>query len=326
MSNRTATAFANSNIAFIKYWGDRDAALRLPASGSISMNLEGLTTRTTVHYDLALAQDSLALNSSPLGGAALRRVSDFLDLPRGMAGLQAGAQVQSANNFPTGAGIASSAAAFAALALAGSAAAGLALDEIALSRLARRGSGSACRSIPGGFVEWQAGEGDEDSYAYSLAPAEHWQLVDCIAVISQAHKSTGSTQGHALARTSPLHRARLRKIPVLLRRCRKAILGRDFDVLAEVTELDCHLMHAVMMTSTPPLMYWQGASLAVMHAVRDWRQAGLPIFYTLDAGPNVHCICPAQSAAEVCARLESLPGVRHVMCAGVGGAARLESA
>ncbi|MCI0519075.1 MAG: diphosphomevalonate decarboxylase [Chloroflexi bacterium] len=325
MPNNTTTAVACANIAFIKYWGDRDALLRLPATGSISMNLEGLTTCTQVRFDPSLAQDELTLNGKRLGGAVLSRVSDFLDLARGMADWSARAEVISSNNFPTGAGIASSAAAFAALSLAASAAAGLSLDEPSLSRLARRGSGSACRSIPGGFVEWQAGVGDEDSFAFSLAPAEHWHLVDCIAVVSQAHKPTGSTQGHALAKTSPLHRARLRKVPSLLKRCRKAILERDFATLAAVTELDCHLMHAVMMTSTPPLVYWQAASLGVMHAVRTWRQAGLAVLYTLDAGPNVHVICMTEAADEAGARLARLPGVLHVLRAGVGGPARLES-
>ncbi len=142
---------------------------------------------------------SLNLNSQPVSGAGLQRVSAFLDLVRQMAGIHLRAEVISKNNFPHGAGIASSAAAFAALALAATRAAGLDLDEASLSRLARRGSGSACRSIPAGFVEWQMGTGDVDSYAVSIAPPSHWDLVDCIAVLSDEQKSTGSTEGHALA-------------------------------------------------------------------------------------------------------------------------------
>ena len=190
----TATAFALANIAFIKYWGNRDDALRLPANGSISMNLEGLQTRTTVSFQSTLPSDRLSINGREVRGAGLERVACVLDLVRDLAHLDLRAEVVSENNFPSGAGIASSAAAFAALALAASAASSLALDERELSRLARRGSGSACRSIPGGFVEWQAGSGDEDSYASSIAPADHWRLADCIAIVSEAHKSTGFTQ------------------------------------------------------------------------------------------------------------------------------------
>ncbi|RME08403.1 MAG: diphosphomevalonate decarboxylase [Anaerolineae bacterium] len=322
----TATAVACSNIAFIKYWGNRDAALRLPANGSLSMNLDSLTTRTTVRFDPRLEADVLILNGESAAEEARRRVSDFLEIVRRMAGMPTKARVESENNFPMGAGIASSASAFAALSLAASAAAGLLLDEAALSRLARRGSGSACRSVPGGFVEWQAGQGDEDSYARSIAPPEHWPLTDCVAIISRAHKQTGSSAGHALADTSPLHPARLRQADENLRRCRQAILRRDFEALAAVTELDCHLMHAVMMTSSPPLLYWQPGTLAVMQAVRAWRKEGLPVLYTIDAGANVHVICERAAEQQVAQRLRQIPQVRDVLVAHPGGAARLESA
>jgi diphosphomevalonate decarboxylase len=222
-----------------------------------------------------------------------------------------------------GAGIASSASAFAALALAASAAAGLLLSERELSRLARTGSGSACRSVPGGFVEWQAGTTDEDSYAHSLAASQHWALVDCIVVVSQAHKDVGSTQGHALASSSPLQAARVADAPRRLDICRRAILERDFTAFAAVVELDSNLMHAVMQTSTPPLLYWQPETVAVMQAVRVWRAAGLPACCTIDAGPNVHVLCPAGAAADVQRQLSALTGVRAVLTATPGGPARL---
>jgi diphosphomevalonate decarboxylase len=223
-----------------------------------------------------------------------------------------------------GAGLASSASAFAALSLAASAAAGLQLDERELSRLARTGSGSACRSVPGGFVEWQAGESDADSYAFSIASPDHWDLVDCIAIVSQAHKPTGSSEGHARAHTSPLQAARQAEVKRLLDECRRAILERDFEALAIVTELDCHQMHAVMMTSAPPLFYWQPATLAIMQAVRTWRRRGTPVCYTIDAGPNVHVICQADMAKEVSGQLKEIPGVLQVLVATPGGPARLE--
>ena len=320
--NKTASAIASPNIAFIKYWGNRDPLLRIPASGSLSMNLDGLYTRTRVAFDPSLGQDRLFLDEQPVTGPALRRVSALLDRVRHMAGLSLFAEVRSANNFPSGAGIASSASAFAALSLAASAAAGLDLPEDELSRLARTGSGSACRSIPGGFVEWQAGQDHATSYAFSIAPPEHWDLVDCVAIVSRAHKPTGSTEGHALAGTSPLQAARLAGAPQRLECCRRAILERDFAALAQVVELDSNLMHAVMLTSTPPLLYWQPATLSIMHAVQAWRLSGMPVCYTIDAGPNVHVLCPAGEAPQVAAQLHRLPGVERVLTAHPGPPAR----
>jgi diphosphomevalonate decarboxylase len=316
-----AIALAHPNIALIKYWGNRDEALRLPANGSISINLDGLFTRTQVSFDPSLKQDSLELDGQRVRGPGLARVSELLDLVRGMAGIKACAQVISENNFPAGAGIASSASAFAALALAASRAAGLDLSERDLSRLARRGSGSAARSIPGGFVEWQAGVGDEDSFAFSIAPPEHWALADCIAIVDAAPKGTGSTEGHALAGTSPLQAARVADAPRRLAVCRAAIREHNFEALAAVVELDSDLMHAVMMTSTPGLHYWQPGSLAVMDAVRSWRAGGMAACYTVDAGANVHVICLADQVPAVIERLRALAGVREVLAAGVGGPA-----
>ncbi len=320
---RTATAQASPNIALIKYWGNRDDALRLPANSSISMNLDGLFTRTRVAFDPRLSADALILNGEVERGPGLARVSAFLSVVRELAGVNIPARVVSENNFPAGAGIASSASAYAALSLAASAALGLHLLESELSRLARRGSGSACRSVPEGFVEWRAGEGDDDSYAYSIALPEHWDLVDCIAIVSREHKLTGSSEGHQLAFTSPLQSARVADAPRRLELCRRAILERDFAALAAVAEQDSALMHAVMMTSTPPLYYWQPASLAVMNAVRDWRASGLAVFSTVDAGPNVHVLCQADAAGEITRRLAAIHGVESVLVAHPGGSARL---
>ena len=320
---KTSSALAHPNIAFIKYWGNRDDALRLPVSGSISMNLTGLETRTTVTWDASLSSDSLTLNGVPASGPALERVSGFLDIVRQMAGFDLCAAVASENNFPMGTGIASSASAFAALSLAASHAAGLSLSESELSRLARRGSGSACRSVPGGFVEWLPGSGDADSYAVSIAPPDAWELVDCVAILSSEHKATGSARGNTLAGTSPLQAARVADAPRRLDICRKAILERDFAAFAEIVELDSNLMHAVMMTSTPPLFYWQPETLTILQAVRDARSRGLPACTTVDAGPNVHVICEKSAAGETLQLIGSLPGVREVRAAQVGGPARL---
>ncbi|MBL8097888.1 MAG: diphosphomevalonate decarboxylase [Anaerolineales bacterium] len=317
-----STALAHPNIAFIKYWGNRDNELRLPVNGSISMNLDGLFTKTTVTFNSA-KQDSLTINNSEIKGKGLERVSYILDIVRKMVNFNEKAEVTSENNFPAGAGIASSAAAFAALALSASKAAGLNLSESELSKLARRGSGSASRSIPSGFVEWQMGNSEEDSFAFSIADVKHWNLVDCIAVVSSAHKKTGSTEGHAIAGTSPLQDARVADTTRRLDICRNAILKKDFEAFANIIEHDSDMMHSVMMTSNPPLMYWQSATVEIFHQVREWRASGLPVGYTVDAGANVHVLCLGGYAKEVEKKLRELNGVKDVLVAGVGGGAKL---
>ena len=287
------------------------------------MNLDVLFTRTTVTFSAALKVDSLRIGIKPVTGSGLERVIQTLSLVRELAGINERAEVISENNFPSGTGIASSASAFSALALAASRAAGIILTERELSRLARRGSGSASRSVPGGFVEWYMGENDADSYAESIAPHEHWDLVDCVAIVSAEHKQTGSSAGHPLANTSPLQGARVTDAPRRLDLCRRAIMDRDFEALAAVVEQDSDMMHAVMMTSTPGLFYWKPASITVMEAVREWRKSGIPVCYTVDAGPNIHVICQREQAEGVERSLRELSGVQKVLVAGVGGPARI---
>ncbi len=323
MTQIIATARACSNIAFIKYWGNRDSTLRLPANGSISMNLASLQTVTTVRFDTALPTDRLILDGREQSGEVLMRVSRHLDHIRALAGVQTRALVISRNNFPTGAGIASSASAFSALTVAACAALGLRLNERQLSALARLGSGSACRSVPGGFVEWHAGRDHDSSYAQSIAPPEHWALVDLVAIVSSAHKAVGSTGGHALAPTSPLQAARVADAPRRLNLCREAIRERNFEQLADVIEQDALMMHAVMMTSSPALIYWLPATLRIMQAVQQWRQAGLLAAFTIDAGPNVHVIAPAEFRTVLSERLRQIEGVDEVLEAAPGGPACL---
>lgn len=325
MLDQKATAVASSNIALIKYWGNRDHALRLPSNSSLSMNLDALVTTTTVEFDAALTGDEVSIDGKEALGRAAERVSEHLDRVRALAGLGLRARVISSNTFPAGAGLASSASAFAALTLAACVAAGLNLTESELSRLARRASGSACRSVPCGFVAWEACDEDECSFGRSIAPAGHWDLRDVIAIIETAHKAVGSSEGHVLAASSPLHAARVAAVPGLMARCRAAVLARDFAALAPVIEQDALAMHAVMMTSTPSLLYWTPLTLAVMQAVRAWRTNGLPVAFTVDAGPNVHCLCLAAAAAEVEQRLRAMPGVKNVLVSRAGGPARLLS-
>ncbi|MBN1936110.1 MAG: diphosphomevalonate decarboxylase [Anaerolineae bacterium] len=318
-----ATALAHSNIAFVKYWGHADSALRLPANPTLSVNLSGLDTQTTVEFDAALTSDELIIDGHPATLKAYQRVSTHLDHIRVLAQTGVNARVISRNSFPAGAGLASSASAFAALTLAATAALGLSMSEAQLSALARLGSGSASRSIPAGFVEWVQGQEHHTSYAHSIAPPEHWALCDCIALVDLGHKTVGSTEGHARAQTSPLHGARVADITARLESCKAAILARDLDMLGEIMEADAVMMHAVAMTSRPPIYYWTPATLRVMRAVVEWRAGGLPIYYTIDAGPNVHCLCENKYADEVRQRLEGLAKVNEVRVACPGGGARL---
>ena len=319
-----ATAISCANIAFIKYWGNRDSRLRLPANGSISMNMAGVETTTTVTFEENLERDELTINGETQRGEVFVRVSRHLDHIRALAGLSVHANVTSQNSFAMGTGLASSASAFAALTVAGCAAAGLSLSEAALSAIARLGSGSACRSVPGGFVEWHAGKDHDTSYAESIAPPDHWGLVDLIAIISREHKQVGSTAGHAAADTSPLQKSRVVDAPRRIETCRKALLARNFDAFAAVVEHDALMMHAVMMTSQPPLLYWSPDTLNVMRHVIDWRERqGLPVCYTIDAGPNVHVITTQERQETLTARLEALVGGENVLAARPGGPTRL---
>lgn len=312
MSENSVTAIASPNIAFIKYWGNRDPALRLPANASLSMTLSNLQTKTTVIFDDRLEADQIEIDGSPASAKAASRVTMHLDLIRTLSGVPAFASMRSQSNFPAGAGIASSASAFAALTAAASNAAGLELDKKQLSILARRGSGSAARSIFGGFVQLFSGEVNEDGYAEQLAPAEHWHLVDLIAVVTKEHKSTGSSAGHLLAPTSPIQAPRVQDAARRLETCKDAILQKDFRTLAQIVELDSNLMHSVMMTSEPPLLYLEPESISVMKQVTRWREAGLDVCYTIDAGPNVHCICSFEDSHEVERQLRSIDGILDI--------------
>jgi len=321
--NHSTLAHAHPNIAFIKYWGNRNHELRLPSNGSISMNLASLETRTELKIIPEWSSDTLWLNNERQSGASLERVQKFLDIVRSKSHHNLFSEVRSENNFPHSAGIASSASGFAALTVAAVKEYGLNLSEKDQSRLARRGSGSACRSIPSGFVEWHAGTADEDSFSVSIAPSSHWELWDLIAIVDPGIKEYDSTTGHLLAETSQLQHARVMDSIRRLEICRKAILSKDFESLADIIELDSHMLHAVMMTSRPSLFYWSPISILVMKEVAAWRKKGIPAAYTLDAGPNVHVICTADSRAQLLPFIQEIPGVQKVVPSPVGEGAEV---
>lgn len=316
-------AIASPNLAFIKYWGNSDENLHLPTNGSISMTLGGLSTESEVGFSDEYTADELIINGQVADASATRRASRHLEKVRGLAGCKLRAHVESTTNFPVSAGLASSASAFAALTVAATHALGLNLSEREMSALARLGSGSAARSIPGGFVEWKVGRSHLESYGEQILPPTHWSLVDLIAVVSRAPKGTTSTDGHLLARTSPLQEVRTVSCVSRLDECRSSLFDRDFQGLARVSELDSIMLHAVAMTSQPPLFYWTASTFDIMISVRMWRAEGLDVFATVDAGANVHCVCSEESSEEVRQRLVSHPAVLEVIRASVGEAARV---
>jgi diphosphomevalonate decarboxylase len=318
-----ATATACANIAFIKYWGKQDVELNLPANSSLSMNLDRLTTITTVEFSPDYDDDLFILDGREERGETRQRIVAHLDRVRALAGLRARARVVSHNSFPIGAGMASSASGFAALSLAASGAAGLELSQRELSILARFGSGSACRSVPGGFSEWTASSSSQESFARQIAPPEHWDLRDVVAIVSREEKLVGSTKGHSLAPTSHLYQARVASVADRLPKAREALLRKDFATLGRLIEEDAVSMHAVMMTSQPPIYYWLPSTVQLIRRVQDWRAEGLEVYFTLDAGPNVHLICQAADQAEVEKRLEGIKGVLEVIASGPGPGARV---
>jgi diphosphomevalonate decarboxylase len=326
---RTAIAVAPSNIAFVKYWGVRDAALTLPFNESVSMNLDTCSTRTTVTFDDALDADEVTIEwygqpSRPTTGRPYERAVAQLDRVRARAGISARAAVRSANNFPADAGIASSAAGFAALTRAAAGAAGLELDERELSILTRQsGSGSACRSIPDGFVHWLNDGTDGGSYAISIAQPEDWALADVVAVVDAGIKRVTSADNHRLAASSPYFLTRLQELPVRIEQTLRAIRERDLQLLGQVCEADAVSMHAVAMTSQPPTFYWNAGTMAVIHALHRWREEGLLAYFTMDAGANVHVICAAADRDEVDRRLRGLPEVQWTIVNGPARGAHL---
>lgn len=306
------TAIAPANIAFIKYWGKRDASLNLPCNGSISMNLSELSTTTSVQFG-QLKRDEIVLDGRVATAEERERVVRHLDQIRKIGRTSLRARVVSKNNFPSGVGVASSASGFAALTLAATNALGLRLSERALSILARKGSGSACRSIPDGFVEWIPGTSDADSYARSLYPVSYWDLHDLVVLVSRRSKKVGSTEGHSLVWTSPFFKARLREISGRLRRLKQALGTKDFRAFGEIIEEEALNMHAVMMTSQPPLLYWEPTTLKIMQWVQAWRDRGLECYFTLDAGPTVHVICQGKDTKGLIRTLRVVEGVMEVI-------------
>ncbi|MDO8621463.1 MAG: diphosphomevalonate decarboxylase [Candidatus Levybacteria bacterium] len=307
-----ATAVAPSNIAFVKYWGKKDEKLRLPENGSISMNLNNLQTTTTVEFNKDFREDLIIINDQKEENEGSRAIK-HLDRIRILAKINYKAKVVTKNNFPTGTGLSSSASGFAALTLAGAKAAGLNLSEKELSILARQGSGSACRSIPGGFVEWLDGDTSDTSYGVSLYPKNYWDIVDVVAVVSKNKKEVSTTEGQKLAKSSPFFPIRLARIKEKIRLIKQYLKEKDFKNFGELLEAEALELHAIMLTSTPSLIYWLPGTLKVMHAVKRWRAEGLQVYFTVNTGQDIHLICQKKDVEKVVKKAEEILDVQKTI-------------
>lgn len=315
MAQSTVRAQAHPNIALVKYWGKQASAENLPAVPSLSITLDGLTATTQVSL---AAEDSFRLDGKQLTGAnkdlKLARFLDYLREHHAVPPLS----IDSSNNFPTAAGLASSAAGFAALVTAIDALCDLQLNTRQRSALARAGSASAARSVLGGFVGLNA----PDFAATQLASSDHWPLQIAVAITDTQKKAVSSTRGMTIsANTSPFYQDWVNTADADYERAAHAITQRDFEQLAEVSEHSCLKMHAVMQSSLPPLLYWNAASMACMHEIQRMREQGTEVFFTIDAGPQIKAVCTSASVAEVTRTLAEVPGVLRVEQVALGSGA-----
>ena len=315
---RGATAVAHPNIALVKYWGKRDEQLVIPWVGSLSMTLDTFPTTTSVQPHPAAETDAVSLDGVPATGEPRRRIVAFLDLVRELAGRGEPALVDARNTVPTGAGLASSASGFAALAVAASTAYGLTLDATALSRLARRGSGSAARSIFGGFAVWHAGHSadvntgaDAEGHARTLADADLGSYAEPVAVgeldpalvialVDAGPKAVSSRVAmRRTVETSQLYRPWADSSRADLAEMHAALRRGDLDATGEIAERNALGMHATMLAARPAVRYLAPATLTVLDSVRQLRNNGVSAYATMDAGPNVKVLCHRADAERV---------------------------
>jgi diphosphomevalonate decarboxylase len=322
-----ATALAHPNIALVKYWGKRDEALILPHQSSLSLTLSPLSVTTTVEF--GVGSDQVEINGHAAKGSERERVLRVLEAVRAQAGGKVGpARMVSRGDFPASAGLASSAAGFAALAVAARAAAGLPADPKAASTLARLGSGSACRSVQGGFCEWRRGERADgtDSYAVQRFDERHWpELRMVVAILNRDEKEVKSRDGmkHTVE-TSPYYEAWKKDAEVEVPRAVELIQRKDLQGLGELSERNAWRMHATGLAADPPLCYLHANTLGLIQHLREQRKKGMPVWFTLDAGPNPVLLTDAahEVAAEALAR--ACGAVEVVRCV-PGGDAVLKS-
>jgi diphosphomevalonate decarboxylase len=317
-----SSEIAHPIVALNKYWGKREATANLPAVGSLSVTLSALTTTTTIEFDASLKCDQLLLNGAEQPAEA-GRLAACMQALRDLADVDLHARVESDNDFPTGAGLASSASGYAALVTAAAAALGIDTREPRLIDIARIGSGSAPRSLFGGIVLLQNEANGGTTCAQILAPDE-WDLTVVAAITTEDPKTVTSRDGMEQSRqTSPYYDAWIDTHANDLSAAIDHVQNRDFLALAELSEHNCLKMHAVMMTTRPPLLYWSPSTLAVIQRIQELRADSVPVFFTIDAGPQVKAVCETAVASKVTAELAEVPGVLRTIVGELGYGARV---
>lgn len=290
---------AHTNIALIKYWGKENEEFIIPKNNSLSLTLDAFYTDTKVTFDSSLKEDQLILDGEKQDSIALKKVSTILDIVRDKADFTDFALVESINYVPTAAGLASSASGLAALAGAASDAAGLNLSSKELSRLARRGSGSASRSIYGGFVEWEKGTNDETSFAHPIDNAD-WDIGMLFIIVKQAKKDVSSRDGmQRTVATSPFYDGWLATLDQDLTDIKISIAEQSINKVGAIAERNALKMHATTLGAQPPFTYWTADSMLAMEAVRTLRKEGYSVYFTMDAGPNVKVICKQSEMSKI---------------------------
>lgn len=310
-------ARAYTNIALIKYWGKENKELIIPMNNSLSLTLDAFYTETMVTFSKDYLADSFYLDGQQQDEKATKKVSRFLDLARQKANCSLFASVESHNFVPTAAGLASSASGLAALAGACNEALTLDLSPSALSRLARRGSGSACRSIFGGFVEWEKGSDDASSQAVPIL-SDHWEeeLAMIFILIDDQQKEVSSRDGmERTVETSAFYDGWLSSVNDDLKEAKAAIADKNFQALGAVAEANALKMHGTTLAANPPFTYWSPDSLKAMNLVRHIRQTGVPCYFTMDAGPNVKVLCQKNEVPAIMATLETQFSKDRLTCA-----------
>jgi len=296
----SAEAFAPSNIALCKYWGKRDKALNLPINASLSVSLGELGTRTRL-TPISAATDEISLNGKAvaLSDDFAKKIVEFVDLFRGPGGARL--KVDTHNSIPTAAGLASSASGFAALAKAVDQLYGFGFSPQLLSAFARMGSGSASRSIFEGFVEWQMGVREDGMDSHAVPLQQSWPGFRIgLLTLTEAIKPVGSRAGmQRTLETAHLYQSWPLQASADLEKLKQAIDQQNFEALGQTAEQNALSMHATMIASWPPLLYWQPESVATMQRIWELRQTGVPVYFTMDAGPNIKLLFESKNQPEI---------------------------
>jgi len=318
MSELKATCKSPANIAFIKYWGKTDPKTRVPQNNSISMCLSGLFSICTVEFRRGYYLDKIMfLDEKVVKKKERERIIAVLDRVRKLKKTKLKARVVTKNNFPKAVGIASSASGLSSVTFAACQALGLNLTKVELSKLCRLASGTACRSVPDGFVEWKKGTNTNDSYSVQIFPPDYWDIVDVVVIVSSEMKKISSTEGHALANTSPFQKSRLLGMPAQIKAIKKAMKEKNFTAFGQIIEQESLNMHAICLTSQPSILYWNPSTIRIMKDVQAWRQAypdsRLESYFTIDAGSSVHIICQKKDKRRLVTRLKRTVGVEKIV-------------